>query len=438
LYKANIDEPPYIFSPYPPLYPFLVSIIHTIVKIPLFQAGRVVSLFFSLVSGAVIGLLSWRITENKLLGALAAILFWGHPFVWFWSSLARVDLMALGFSLLGLWILFQHWNSSAWISLACLCFLASAFTRQTYILAGPLAGFVWLWHHNPRRGLAFATLFVCSGLLIFGLINTMTNGGFYNNIVFANISQYDFSRTFMISRQLLVIWPLLLLACLLAILFTIQAQFSKRKNIQDTNDRRPFIFYGLVFYTLGAFLSALTVGKAGSNVNYFLELIAVGAIWSVIAIQYVFEQKKAFKIVFMGLLFIQLIWVLAVGYQGNRIIMGTRWSLIAFYESLFKQVQLATKQGIVLSDNYLDLVVLSGQPIYFEPVLYTQLYKAGLWDITGLSNEIKEQKFPLILIGGQTMDDDNYWPPPLIESLRTNYSIEITPHIVIFIPSKYH
>jgi len=430
LYKTDINTPPYVVSNYPPLYPLFVALTNSISKISLFQSGRLISLSFSLISGAIIGLFGFHLTGNKILGYFAAALFWGHPYVMAWSSLARVDMMALAFSLLGLWILYRHWKSWSWLAIAILCFLASAFTRQTYLLAGPLGGFVWLWYQNRRRSLAFASLFGFSGLMIFALINLITSGGFYNNIVVANINQYDISRTLAMSEQFLAIWPLILLTGLVAAIATAWAQLRKGKTEQDVTGQQPFIFSGLVFYSLGALISTLTVGKVGSDNNYFLELIAASVLWCVIAVKFILEQKKSLRTACLGLLFIQLIWMLAVGYWFNRTTIGERWRQIAFYEGLFQQVQSATKDGIVLSDDYLDMVVLSGQPIYYQPFEYGQLFLGGLWDPSNFALEIESRKFPLILIGGRTLEKPCCWPVKLITAISHQYEINYDPNLV--------
>jgi hypothetical protein len=414
----------------------LVAATNSVLKIPLFQSGRLISLFFSLISGGIIGLMSFNITGNRLLGGFAAILFWGHPYVMIWSSLARVDLMALAFSLIGLWILYRHWESPAWLSLACICLLASVFTRQTYLLAAPLAGFIWLWYHNPRRALAFVLFYAGIGLLIFWLINSITHGGFYDNIVVSNINQYEISRTLNKGGQLMIIWPVILIISVLCVIYTVWSKFKKQGTNPFGSQQQPFILYGLVFYTLGAFLSALTVGKVGSDVNYFLELIAASAIWCAIAMKFIANQKEAIKRIFFGFLFIQLIWVLAGGYMFNRITIGELWHRLDFYNSTFLQVQSATKNGVVLSDDYMDMVVLSGQSIYYQPFEYGQLYEAGLWDAIGLANEVNNQKFPLILIGGETLYKGCCWPSPITNAIESNYRIETTLNVLIITPMK--
>jgi len=436
LYKSNIDEPPYIIANYPPLYPYWVAGTNLILKIPLFQAGRITTLFFSLVCGYIIGLFTYSLTENKWFGIFSAVLFWGHPYVMFWSSLARVDLMALGFSMLGLWILYRYRESGIGLVFACICFLASAFTRQTYLLAGPLAGFIWLWHFNHKRALLFILSFGVIGLLLFGTINAITNGGFYMNIVIANINQYVLDQTFAMGKKLFLIWSIILLTCAIIIILTFYAKYKNPLNNQVQILRQDFIFYCLVFYTLGAFITAGTIGKVGSSVNYFLELIAACAIWCGIALKLIIDQKKKINYILLGLLFVQSVWVLGYSYILSQITIGDLWKNIGIYESLNQKVQEAVQKGVVLSDDYMDMVVLSGQPIYYQPFEYGELYYAGIWDPTKLVNQINGREFPLIIIGGNTLNKNCCWAPSIVNALEMNYKIEAENNMLILTPSK--
>jgi hypothetical protein len=436
LYKSNINQPPYIIANYPPLYPSWVAATNSILKIPLFQSGRITSLFFSLVSGYIIALFAFRITENKWFGVFSAALFWGHPYVMHWSSLARVDLMALAFSLLGLWVLYRYRESGSGLVLAGICFLASAFTRQTYLLSGPLAGFVWLWHGHRKRALIFLSSFGIAGLLIFGMINAITQGGFYMNIVVANINQYVFKQAINMGKQLFIIWPIVLLTCAILILLSIYRKFRPPLNNRWQNLDNDFILYGLLFYTLGALISAATIGKVGSNVNYFLELIAACSIWTALALKLIIDQKKIVKIVFLGLLFVQSAWVLGYSYLLTQSFSGDLHEKLSKDISLYKQVQAAIKKGVVLSDDYMDMVVLSGQPIYYQPFEYGELYNANLWDPAQIVYQINYREFPLILIGGNTLHKNCCWTPSMVNALETNYQIATENDALVLTPLK--
>jgi hypothetical protein len=218
--------------------------------------------------------------------------------------------MALAFSLLGLWILYRYEDSGTGIALAVICFIVSSFTRQTYLLSGPLAGFIWLWHLNRKRALAYIIVFGASVLLISGMINAITKGGFLVNIVTANINRYDLFHTFSWVKQFFTVWPVILISCATVVIMAISERFKSFLNNPSYTLRQPFIFYGLVFYTLGAIITSVTVGKIGSNVNYFFELIAICAIWGGLALKIIIDQKKSHKWLFLGLFFVQLVWVL--------------------------------------------------------------------------------------------------------------------------------
>ena len=436
LYKSSINEPPYIIANYPPLYPYWIAATNLILKIPLFQAGRITSLIFSLLSGYIIGLIILRLSDNKLYGVFSAVIFWGHPYVMFWSSLARVDLMALAFSLLGLWILFRYKDSRLGIVLACFCFLVSAFTRQTYLLSGPLAGFVWLWHLYRKRALIFISSFAIIGLLLFGMINAITNGGFYMNIVIANINIYALPQALAKGKQLFTIWPIILVISAIILFLTIYTRYKKPSDHQGQIFQQDFLFYGLVFYTLGALITAGTVGKVGSNVNYFLELIAVCSVWCGLALKLIINQKNKVRIFILGLLFLQTVFVLGNSFILSQLTTQDLWGKLVSYENLNEKVQVAVREGVVLSDDFMDLVVLSGQPIYYQPFEYGELFYADLWEPTELVNQINKREFPLIIIGGNTLDKNCCWVPSMVNALEMNYQINAVNDVLLLTPLK--
>ena len=180
----------------------------------------------------------------------------------------------------------------------------------------------------------------------------------------------------------------------------------------------------------------MTVGKIGSNVNYFLELIAVCAIWSGIAVKLIFELKKIYKWVCIGLLFIQLVWVISYSFRVIQLTSENLWGRIEVYENLNSKVQAAVKDGVVLSDDFMDLIVLSDQSIYYQPFEYGELYYAGLWDPADLVTQIEERQFPLIIIGGNSLRKGCCWSPTMIDAMKENYQIEAENNVLVLTPMK--
>ncbi len=436
LYKANLAEPPYVIANYPPVYPTWVAVVNTIFRIPLFQSGRITSVMLAVLSSCIIGLFTYRLTESKWIGVLSATLFAGMPFIVFWSSLARVDSMALAFSLLGLYILFRKRDEPKWMVLAGVCFLLSIFTRQSYLLAGPLAGFVWLWNCNRKRAMIFIITLATTGLVAFGILNGLSHGGFYMNIVTANLNRNNPDNAVYMAKQLFSIWLVILLIGAAGLIWAIYTKFTAPTEIQTSTVSQASIVYGLAFFTLGAAISALTSIKVGSNVNYFFELIAAFAIWFGIGLQLFNKQKPVIKWPVLGLIFFQCVWILAYSYQAINQTNANFWQRLDLYQSLSSEVQSASRAGVVISDDYMDMIVLAGQRIYYQPFEYGELYYAGEWDPTAFAAQIEMREFPLIVIGGGTLNKSCCWPPSVIDAIDSNYQAEKIEDVLIYTPLK--
>jgi hypothetical protein len=436
IYKSNLNQPPYVISNYPPLYPFFVALTNSMFNIPLFQSGRIISMIFCVISGCIIGLLTMGLTGNKWIGGLSGVLFLGQPFVIHWASLARVDMMALGFSLLGLWVLYRYHDTMPWMVLAGFFFILSVFTRQTYLLSGPLAGFIWLWHLNRKRAILFISIFGVISILIFGMINALTDGGFYTNIVTANINRFDIPNALSLIGQLVFIWPVILITSGMIVIVAIYSRLKARTENQTETLSQPFVWTGLIFYTAGALISAATVVKIGSDENYFLELIAVCAIWIGLTIKVISDQKTRLRPIFMGLLFLQLIWIFTSNLMYARLTTLNYWSDIKTYDSINLQVQSVAKEGNILSDVVMDMIVLAGQRIYYQPLEYCELYYAGLWDPAQFINQVAKKDFPLIIIQQRAPSKECYWPPPVMTAIEANYFSETSGNVLIFTPKK--
>lgn len=414
IYKPDLARPPYVIANYPPLYPALLAALQALTHLPWFHLGRGVSLLAALAGGVFLAQIAVHLAGNRAAGFLAAALFLGHPYTMLWSGLARVDALALAFSLAGLWLVLTKPNRPLWLALAALLLALAVFTRQTYLLAAPAASLVALWLRRRKTALAFAALLAGLCLAAFAWLNAQSNGGFYLHTVLANVNRYEPGRTLAMFRQLLALSPL---ALSLGAWLTATALPSLRPvpSPAPTQTARP----ALAIYFLGGLLSALTVGKVGSGVNYFLELIAAAALLSALAPTWLAFARRLLP----ALLTAQLLWAFIVGLFLHQTLVGARWAQLPQYRAQDAAVRAAAAQGQVLSDDFLDLVFLAGQPIYYQPFEYGQLYHAGLWDPTDLARQIRRGEFPLILIGGESLDKECCWPPALVSAIQSRYQV---------------
>jgi hypothetical protein len=414
IYKPSLQSPPYVIANYPPFYPFFIGRTHRLLHLPLFFTGRMVSILSAITSSVLLGLFARKLFNSTIAGFLAAGLFLGHPYVGLWSGLVRVDSLALALSLAGLRIAYSRWRSNSWLALALICLLASIYTRQTFLLAAPLACVVWLFHNEWKRGLTFAAVLTLLGLSTFLILNTVTHGGFYRHIVISNVNKFSFERIMSMGTLFIIIDPVLLILAVIAMRRVTKPQVD------------PFMTWGLLPYTIGTLVITLTVGKIGSDINYFLELIGASAIWAG-----GIWLKKPGRMVSLCIL-IHTAWVVAFSAILFQVPLVKAWRNIHQVDTLAQQVQAEVNKGPVLADDRLDLVVLASQDIYYQPFEYTQLYDAGEWDITAFTGEITSHKFPLILIGSAYHQER--WPLPIYNAILNYYTCKEQPGLLVCQP----
>jgi 4-amino-4-deoxy-L-arabinose transferase-like glycosyltransferase len=442
IYKPDLQTPPYVIANYPPLYPLLIAGAGRLTGLPLFPVGRAISVAGALLAGLSIGLLAARLFGSRLAGLLAATLLLGNPLVILWGSVARVDLLALGLSLAALWLLYSRGRSWPWLAVAMLCLAAAIFTRQTSALAAPAAGAVWLWRCDRRRGLAFVAGLALAVALVFGALNYATGGGFYLHTVVANVNAFDPGRLPPMAGRLASVWPFVILIVGVMVVTVLsrpgKPATPRRMKAAEAApmppERRawepaplfsgqPFLWYGLAIYTLGALGPAVAVGKVGANVNYFLELMAATAIWAAGAVVWPAGRpalRRAAGYLALG----QVAWAIVGAFLLYREVVAVHWRDLPTYDALYREVAAAARQGPVLADEYLDMVVLAGQGIYFQPFEYQQLYQTGRWDPAALVGELASRRFSLIAIHppGDVYNVER-WPPAVTAAITAYYQL---------------
>lgn len=430
IYRTDLSSPPYTISNYPPLYALLLA---PFVKLfgPTFLAGRAISTVSALASATFISLIIYSQTKNRLAAATAGLFLLANPYVTHWSGFLRIDLLALAFSTAALYLLTKKPASQGGLIAGALLLVAAIFTRQSYALAAPLAAFVALWFQpSPQdshsatsgRGPRFLSLDVLPGrrkafglavmvgglvLLLFFILNIITHGGFYFNVVTANVNKFDIEQLKWHISQLRDTAPILLAISGIFLLFA----------------HRKLRFWPLVAsYLIGATLAGLTIGKIGSNVNYLLELSAALGLVAGAAIAWTGEHRwlRAILLTLLSLQVGLLIWTTLNDYMEPLI---ERRSLLVEISELESLV--AGTDGIVLADEYMGLITLQRQPLYIQPFEVTQLANAGLWDQRTFVESIENKEFPMILI--HHFPDfpvyEQRWTPEMLSAIEKNYTL---------------
>ncbi len=406
IYRANLQTPPFTISNYPPLFMLLQVPLYDWFG-PAFWYGRMISWLSMVVVAVCIALTLHALTGDRLAALIGGLLLLVIPYVSYWAMLNRIDGLALALSWAGLTVLARWPQRRGSVFVAAALLTAAIYTRQSYGLAAPLAGFVWLGSQRAwRRAWMLAALVGGASLALFVLLNVLTGGGFFFNIVTANVNEYRISN---LQHYAIELWRLMPLLVLCSAATALLAGWFHARG-----------WWLAAPYLLGAVLSALTIGKIGSNVNYLLELSAALCLATGVLLAWL----RTRPLLQSGLL-------LLLALQAFLLIPGSQYQLFTQYRLLGSDdaMQLAQvvqqTDGAVLADESMDLLALAGKPIHLQPFEMTQLARAGMWNQQPLLDAIDNQAFPLIMLFNPPQADllSQRWTPEMLAAIERNYRV---------------
>ena len=418
LYPSSLSSPPYLISNYPPVF-VIINAFFVWIFGPGLLIGRLIS-FLSTIGTAIFIFLTLRIffpTHKTILLLPGAILFLIIPYVLEWASLFRIDMLALLFSMAGLYLVVREPQKNQSIIFAGILFILSAFTRQSFGFAGPLAAIIWTFTKDKRQAIKLFLIYALGGLVVFGVLYWTTGGSFFFHIITANVNPFSWQRVrhFMSDLASKMPWIIALLTLYLAVGWKYSQTYAL-----------------LCPYLLAGFAASLTIGKVGSNINYLVEVsagfaILVGVFFGRFTETLMIDQdqKPDFNfpkeeipdpedispmirnklwvnlVIFLVLstVFILQISGLArsslfgpITNRRNRVKRGND------YVYLEENIKIEAQNGPVLADEFMAMLPDNHIPLFIQPFEMTQLANAGIWDQTPFLEALENQELPLILI----------------------------------------
>jgi hypothetical protein len=180
----------------------------------------------------------------------------------------------------------------------------------------------------------------------------------------------------------------------------------------------------LAGFLAGAALSALSVGKLGSSINYFLELAAAMSLCFAALLALARGKPRLLAAVALagaaqGLWSIRVTTHEFLPLQGERV---ERRGEISRLAALVHETK-----GPVLADEESGLVVLDGRPLVLQAFEMTQLARAGVWDQAPLLASIRAGAFGLILVYEPPRDPGlprTRYTAEMLEAIREGYTLE--------------
>lgn len=386
IYRADLSAPPYTITNYPPLY--------VLAQVPFverygaaFWYGRLISVVSAAAAALFLGLTVRTITRDWLAALAAGLTLLAMPYIAYWSLLARIDGLALALSMAGLWVI-ARWHKRNWgIVLAVALLAAAAYTRQTYLLAAPLAGFAYVWGRGERwRALGFAVLLGCVVLGIFAVLMVATDGGIFTHIITANVNLLNPNTLQHYVDELMQHFPIFLVA---GVVYLVVGAIWGRPA-----------WWLVAPYTVGAVVVALTISKVGSDVNYLFELSAafcfVAGGWVALA------RRLPGLLASMGRAAALLGLAAAVSAAGAFSTGYFSPILEELLRDLYKYDPLVelirTTDEPIIADEQMALLALNGKPILMQPFEMTQLATAGIWDQQPFLEALKRGDYPIVMV----------------------------------------
>ncbi len=380
-YFPDLRDYPYLVANYPPAFIALVALGQKAFG-PSLLFPRLLALTATLGLAVALGFALRPLLATRAAAATVACLFLLPWFVTTWGALARVDTLAILFSIAGLTVVLRHGvGERAWPALP--LFWLAFFTKQNAVLA-PAAVLLELALARDPRFVRRLLVYAGPLLLLFATLVLATRGAAYRHLVpYTAAAGYEGSRMGESYLQFAVVTGPLLLLILAALLVVPQAFGAGR-------GRMLLLYFGLNLASLA------TIAKAGAAQNYFLEPWAATLLLAGYAFGALVERSRAFRY----WRFVALLAAAGVASEAypslQRLPQALRRPENAEEFTALRQLVRETP-GDVLSEN-LSLLVVNRRPVLLEPFGIELIAERGLFQTGRLVRDCEAGRFPLVIV----------------------------------------
>ncbi len=411
-WKWDINTPPYLTMVYGVGYSILIEPLVKLFGAQLW-VGRAVSFGSALVVCGFLYLIVTKLTGKKIYGLLACLLPATQPIFRDWSVMARVDMPAVMFDIIGIYIIIRF-KDSKWMLLSIIPLICAVMLKISMI-TGIVTVCIYLLIYNRKRLLAFCGLFV-AGIVVLLIPLVIISGGTYLNhtVLYQNTIQniYPPEFAFLFNK---LIYPFLILF-ILAIYFV--AQRWRKRNFDLIS-----IFFVSVFV-----INAVATLRPGSAGMYYLETILASAMCMALALPYVkmYYRKHGWEI---HTVLIVLVLVVLFGVYGIKhdVAMPNKE-----YTQAVADVQdiMSDSQKPIISENPAILLNMDRE-IYIEYFIFTNMARLGYWDDSAYKQNYEDEYFDYVLLRVPITIRMNYtknaldgnFTNELIEIINAHYSL---------------
>jgi len=415
---APLDSgPPFIGCNYPPLYLALVAFALK-TGVPIFFAGRLVSLLSTVGIAFCLVVLALRLGAHWIFSVVGGLLFFSVSWVNTLTPLARVDMLAVFLSIGGVALLMPHGGSGApqpsetpkedpltFRELLGILLLALAtYAKQTGVFSSA-AYVLWVLGWKRQRLLRTILLLGGAGLLLHGSVQLLTKGQYFKWVAIYSSGQYSADQMFTylalyFQQNWLAVVPALLLAGIWMKGWFLSAEKNPKRwrikggSINPTKAIPALQALPFVYFSVAAVSCALTA-RSGSSFHYFLEVTALASAFSGLLLWELWTRfgKRRYGEIAMAV-FSLLVLGAYVGLHSKELL---RWGALrgasAEFGDRMTQAALNGVSGPILAEELTYEVNERREPFLVNPFIYGDLERRGLWDWAPVVSALEQGKF---------------------------------------------
>ncbi len=362
---------PYKADHYPPLYPLMAAPLNRAWGTS-FAYGRLISVLATLGTTILLYRTIHRITANRPAAMMSSLLYLASPYVLLWSSVHRVDSLGLFFTMSGIVVSLQGFESRR-IFLAIPLFLLAGLSKQTFI-AAPLAVFVTLLVQDRRRGIFWGLIMAVTGAAAFGFLLYFSDGEAVFHLITSANNRFSGMSLVTTWIDLVRTHPGLIGLAAIGLLVLI---YDRRLPLEAA-------------YLITASFVALGSAKVGSSINYFLEFILAASL----VVGRFLSEMEARPFVW-GRAYLCTWTLLAL-----QLICGWHPRLPSLASKEERARISAHLRGV--GDRILSidpgLPVIEGKTLWYHAWAMNELHYKGNWDPAPLIRDLQDGRFTMIVL----------------------------------------
>ncbi len=416
IYKA-LEGYPYASSNYPPLALWLSAALMPIFGDGYFS-GRLLNFAAALVTAALIFRIVKSETRAARAAALAALFFFGAPYVYHWIPLFRVDLIGLAFAFAGIYFVWawERRRQTAdrrqilYFCLFTFCFLLALYAKHT-LIAAPAAAFLAIFARDTctathavrckckRAAVLFALALGATGGAIYLALDAATRGAFTFGLITSNATVFLTDQLIALLKNFaLTFAPLIVLAA-----WELFARIRARR------------LGVLEWYAVTSFAFLIFAGRVGAWENYFFEAIVAVCVlagyrigrsqmaerrWQSADSK---ERPTNYELLITNYALPLLLLVQLIAYWHDPRIAA---DLIARDQPANRELAalLARTPNPIISED-MGALATSGKQVAYYTFQYSSLARAGGWDQHWELDGLRDGIFPLVILERGTRED---------------------------------